>query len=887
MKYKATWLFCLLIILVCGSTDAEHELLEKLRSEDWDVWLGDGGYDLALMGDDAAKFLVQVLTDESEDARWHANYLLDRYYADQSILPALTNLFISNSDKSIRSNAMHLIASVDPQYARQLIAKYLDDPTNQDIAVSVLSILKDERVIPLLVEKLKNSKNPLYAANKLADFKDARAVPILLEVLEDYNTKRWTRDEVIEKLAYIGDERTLPVLLNLLDKQNINSYKIKTVLSQSEHSLSFILSLLKTFEEPNRDKSSNKWHTLLDIIGNQKNPELIPSYEKVYSETTDSKLQNVIVRALGNMGEKGFESLLNIVRKKPSLTAIKVLATYNSTTAIDAITSLALDASCPYRKDAVQALLQYKGLWKANVSNLIPKLLNDVSPKEKFVIIEALPQLDDSWKPFILKHLTQILDTSESDEKILAIDLIRRMNLTVMAPALENLMKTVKGNTSDAAHMVYDLLHDITQLELKIELDHERYDRDQPISLSYCITNVSDHPIYIGLYKSVVSSHIKVKIRQPDGTFAQYRGPKASLRVLRFEDINTLQPGDEITGTIPILDYYDLFQTGVYTIQLQIAPGLRGVISKQTYSPTGDELVPTKQAGSDRLMWSNSLFSTEDLFQINPIPIGLYNKMIRSIDPEIITQENSEEIVKTCHQLAEHGKPDAIAALKKLALMDTASSNNFRYDIKVSALHLLFKFPEPDLEQAWIDTLNLGYRNKVHFDALGASGDKRAIEPLRRITFKLNNTNDSVHAAHSLQQLGDNSGVIWLRKIAYRKLQHWKHDERQNGAVILVLLQSPDKPITQRLHNLRNPWFYAQHYEQSINWSEIYKEAATQNGLKQLLKHESPIIQRSAAYELAYRGDRSGVQFVQHDLHADDSQTRMHARDILYKLQSK
>ena len=74
MKYKAMW-FILLIILGCGRTDTELTTLEKLRAGDWDVWLGDGGYDVAMMGDDAAPFLVQVLTDENEDARWYAHYL--------------------------------------------------------------------------------------------------------------------------------------------------------------------------------------------------------------------------------------------------------------------------------------------------------------------------------------------------------------------------------------------------------------------------------------------------------------------------------------------------------------------------------------------------------------------------------------------------------------------------------------------------------------------------------------------------------------------------------------------------------------------------------------------------------------------------------------------
>jgi len=89
------------------------------------------------------------------------------------------------------------------------------------------------------------------------------------------------------------------------------------------------------------------------------------------------------------------------------------------------------------------------------------------------------------------------------------------------------------------------------------------------------------------------------------------------------------------------------------------------------------------------------------------------------------------------------------------------------------------------------------------------------------------------------------------------------------------------------LFSLRNPWFYAETFDQTINWNAIEEKASTLSGLKELLKHENPIIQSVAAYDLAYLGDKSGIQLIEQDLYANDSVTRLHARNTLRKLYSK
>ena len=887
MKYRTMMFILLFLIAWCGSAVAELTTLQKLREGDWDVWLGEGGYDLALMGDDAATFLVGALTDENEDARWHARYFLDRYYADLSVLPKLKELFVNSEDSSVRESAAYLISTIDSVYARKLMGQYLNDVERQDIAQNLLTHLKDESAIPKLMAKYSDPKVDPYIrehiAYTLADFRQKSVVPYLIKTYNDLKYQWEEKEKVAEKLARTRDVRALPILFNYLSSRSRLSEKIITAFSQSDPSI--VQPLLEKLGQSESTYSSNMQNAIYEILENQTDPAFIPIYEKAILEIDDSKLHAAMSRALGNMGEEGFESLLKIMQKKPNAGALRTLATYNTEASIETVMSFTLDKSSPFRVDAIKALYQYAGLWEDKVSHHITKLLTDVSPKEKLLIIEHLLDLGDSWKPEIYKHLTQLFTESEYEVRMLTINLIRRKDLAVMAPALENLIQNAKGKTLHAEQMVLDILHGRPPLKLTIEMDQQQYDYLQPITLTYRITNISEYPIYIALYQSLVSRYVKLKIQQPDGTFAKYVGPIASLRSLTYDDIETLQPGDEITDSIPIIDSYNLFQPGLHTVELNVSPGLRGIITKEVNLPMNNKSSSYRKFRTSVLTWSNTLTSPKAFVQIDPIPNDIFNDMIESIDPQVITEENSGDIVKTCHQLAEIGKPEGIASIKKLAMMDVESPSDFRYHIKYSVHHFLVKFPDPELVQAWIDTFNVGYNIHDRIEALGASGDARAIEPLKRIT--LNNSNYSTRAALALQKLGDESGVKWLRKIAFRKLRHWKRDERQRGAGILARLESPDKHIYYPLHSLKNPWFYAKNYEQSIDWSTIHEKSATPDGLRELLQHKNPIIQRSAAYELAYLGDKSGILMIQQDLHAKESATRMHARDTLSKLQQK
>ena len=163
------------------------------------------------------------------------------------------------------------------------------------------------------------------------------------------------------------------------------------------------------------------------------------------------------------------------------------------------------------------------------------------------------------------------------------------------------------------------------------------------------------------------------------------------------------------------------------------------------------------------------------------------------------------------------------------------------------------------------------------------SGDPRAIEPLWRAAYRSNNYR--VTAVLALQKLGDDSGVEWLREIAWGQLQHWSKKKREIGIRILRELrrnerqsrhyQSPDPQ-----YFLTWAWFSAMINDRQIalNWIAAGAKAVTVTDVEGLLKHSDPVIQRTAAYELARLGNASGAHLIQPDLYADDAMTREKAR---------
>ena len=821
MKY-GIWILCLVIVVGCETRPDAVKTLEKLRTADWNIWR-EAGYDLALMGDNAVPFLIQTLTNESREARWHTCYFLRNSYPDPLALPTLTEVFLHDTDEYVRSAAADAIADIDTMYARNLMIQHLDADENratQNIAVEVLSRFQDARVIPMLVSRLTDPETRMHAAFALGTFRDKRAVPVLLNILDEKALDSSFQEQAAETLARIGDEQTLPILLNLIDSR----FADNVVMELPQFGASVVPPLLEKFA---RNESPEIRDRIASVLWNIHAPELAPLYGQIYLETDVYELQDAFSYALQNMGEEGLKSLLKITKQQADHRALRALATFNSKTAVDAVATLALDESYPIRLIAIETLGGFGRLWKAQIATHLPRLLADADP---------MVQLN-------------------------TLNLIKQLKIVEMRPTLEDLTHAAAPNIRDAAHTVLAVLSGTAPLKLEIEIEQPRYDYGERIALTYRITNIGPRPIKISPVPEILFFH-QLEIQQPDGTLASFSGFPGHRAPPKAADYHTLKPGSTFTDTTPLsTSFHSLDQAGRYTIR----PRLHLMSDGIKY---------------DFMAWTGILTAPEVHFDIEPPTVEEVNRMLARIGGELETEEQHIEAIRTLHRLAELKLPKAIPLLKKLA--SDAERNSALRD---QALNALAKFTAPNLTRFWIQMLDRSHVSQtLAIKALRANGDARALERLRRIAFREN----SDRAALALQQLGDDSAVEWLTALAQRELRHWDRKQRQKGAVTLSRLQ-PSNTRIQRRNVLTDPWFYANNYAPHLvsDWEAVADKAATRTGLKTLLAHAHPMIQRAAAYELTYLGDVSGIHLITPDLHANDVQTRMEAREALLRVNAE
>lgn len=913
MKYYIS-IISLLLVLFCAALYADESKILNMLESRWND-TNRLGYELFLMGDKATPYLIENLTNDDQRTRENAIQAIQEYYPDSSVMSALTVVFIHNEDNIIRSKSAHAMANIDAEYAKRLMAKHLDaDPETQEIAISVLMKMKDERVIPYLVEQINNPKTAPERRRELlfglADFKDKRAIPELLEILIYPNINAIDiLKETVQKTAQIDEPRTVSILLEAMDPESDLGRRVSSSIpesvidSMSKFGLAGVQKMLDTAKVTETIEVEQRIHKVLSKV---KDKEIIPLFEKECIETENEKLKSAMVTALKNMGQEGFVALVNVAKQNPSTSVLTALTTFNNAEAIEAVGTIALDPTSQLRLQAVEALTRFGTFWIAEIQNYIPQLLDDLN----------------------------------LDVRISAINIIRQLKLTQMIPKLEQLANESRGNTRSAALMTIDELSEKNPLELKIEMVSKKYDYRHPIALKYTVRNVSHYPIKIGFKKDVETGYLKLQIQQPDGTMAKVYGQRSWHRSINTSEYNLtivkdgadevillpvnpkhfdiIQPNAVITNIIPVSKNFRLFQTGVYSVQLKMffSPWKPNPAPKRT---TQDKIPPLgSQMKSNIMAWEKPLISSKDSFEIKePTPMQ-FNVMLKMLDPNHINTYNTKQLEHVCFQLGELRKPEAIKPLKFLS----SSLNNVRASsrgsIEVSAHEALLKYTDTDMTQLKLQILDSkNIYNEIVSDViykLRTTGDKKDLKPLLTTFLQSKNRSVSAELAFILSQLGDDTCLQWIKSVANRKLHSWNKQTRMSAAILLLQLSQPNakelklpmslrddlsfgeihknfhviKPIsyTSAIENvrLRNPWFFAEYFDPTINIPEIQKKAETLDGLKELIEHNNPHVQRAAAYDLASLGDKSGVHLIEKDLHADDSTTRIHARQILVKI---
>lgn len=916
MKYLIC-IISLLLVLFCGTIHADENKILNMLETRWDD-TNRLGYELFLMGDEAIPYLIKNLTNDDQRTRRNAIRSIQRYYPEHGVMSALSVVFIHHEDVWMRRNSAQIMAGIDAEFTKKLMAKHIDaDPETQRIAVDVLLKLKDERVIPYLVEQKNNRRTAPEKRREvlfeLADFQDKSAIPELLKILKYPNSN--TIDilkETLQKTAQIDDPRTVSILLEAMDSESDLGRRVASSIPTSvldrmaQFGQSSVQKMLDTVKSTEAVDAKLKIYKVLRKV---KDKEVIPIFETECIETENEALKSAMIYALKNMGQEGFVALVKVAEQNPSKSVLTALTTFNRPEAIDAVGTIALNPSSQLRVQAVETLTKFGTLWNAEIHKYIPQLLDDPNP-----IV-----------------------------RISAINIIRKMKLTEMIPKLEQLAKDSRGNARNAALLTIDELSGVNPLKLKIEMVSTKYDYRHPIALKYTIKNTSEYPIKIGFKRDVSSGYVKLEIQQPDGTIAEVYGQTSRHRSVDTNEYNLtmvkdgeeevillpvnpehfdiIKPNEVITNIIPVSKYYRLFQSGQYNVKLKVffSPWKPNPAPKRTSKEKNPPL--SSQIKSDLMAWGEPLISPKTSFEIKePTPMQ-FNAMLKMLDPNHINNYDIKQLEHVCFQLGELRKPEAIKPLKLLSSSLVNVSSSSSSSLEVSAHRALLNYTDSDMTQLWLQILGRQNRyNEIISDViykLRSTGDDKDIKPLIEIFLHSRNMSVSAEIAYILNQLGDDSCLQWIKSFANRNLHSSDRETRRSAAILLTQLNQPNakeirlpmslrdelsfEEIHKKYHlsrpiwfsgdienvSLRNPWFYAEYYDTNIEITEIQKKAETVDGLKALLAHNNPNIQRAAAYDLASLGDKSGVHLIEKDMHANDSATRLNARQFLTKLQSE
>lgn len=826
----------LLILCLSACTDQKDRvdeaiILEKMRSEDREIRQGIG-YELALMGeDDAVDFLIQTLTDANIGVRRGAVNFLDRY-ANPRAIDGLTTVFLNDQDRWIRDLAAQALISTDSKYAADLLVEQLDqaeDPVAQEIAVGLLSDMGDKRVIPLL---MRLSDDPDTRTNKivlrLGSFGDKRAVPWLIEIIQDWLDDDSSRSKIYagraaDPLAQIRDERSIPVLLKTLETDRS--------LVRADFGPSIAPPLLEIIQNEPSGRTRNK---AIGVLRHMDYPQLASTFGGIFLETDDNHLQRAMAKALSNMGSAGAEQLLMATKHKA---ALGYLDSYNSKEVLQAVAELALDSSYPRRLQAIQTLQDVGATWPEELITISSTLLRDPDPVVRLHILGMLRALE-------MREARELLQEFKHDPD----ERVRR--------AAINLSASFSGKQL---------------LALEIEMDKNSYDYDEPVNMEYRVVNVSDNPVDVCTYLmlplvgpiSVLRTYIiNPEIRREDGTLMEYKGAAGVPRPYNRKDHQMLQPGGILRGHIPISKFYHLYKPGRYTVSLRYRPrdlGLR----------------------LDLWWWVGELRSNEVSFKVKHPSRGQLREMLASMDIENLDRwEDFESAERICHQLVELQSRSSIETVKKLAFyeppeLEESAQEEFRsedhYNLAIPqvkqvyqgelsgiALETLTKLSFKELIPLWlelsdIDDSRKGNRNSsAALRGLTLLRHPKAKEIRRRWAF--GHRDYAVEQALALKEMGDNSAVEWLKAGALRKLKHPIPKEREKAIRALG----------------------------KIKESEGLRADASE--VEAMLGDPDSRVQRAAAYQLVSQGSSAGIHLIQQDLSADDSKTRVKAREAFLAL---
>ncbi|MHA1424685.1 MAG: HEAT repeat domain-containing protein [Candidatus Helarchaeota archaeon] len=473
---------------------------------------------LALFGSkEAIEPLIRALDDSSYQVQEAAARALGTLGDNRAIQPLNA---CRRRSRSVKKNAAVALSKLGREGIATLIT-WLDDGAYKvrNIAIEVLSGVRDEMIVDLLIARLRDAHTFVRhkAAFKLGDLGDKKAVEPLIELLKDKDTQ--VRMITVKALGKLGDKRAIEPLMMLLKTEKTG---IKQVIVESLKKLK-ARNAIELMLEKLQDENWLVRKKTIEALGDIGDSRAIEPLLKCIRESKRWEISKISVEALSKLGDEGIMALISCLSDGNTHVIPYIaqkLSALGESRAVEPLIACLKIKDLYIRQDVVEALGK---LGDERAIDPLVKLLKGSWVDLQKKIVSALSRLGDAG----IKALIECL---EIDDSLARREIAAELKKVRDPKAIHPLIRRLKDENWQVQQQAEFALANIGILAIDPLIEAlKEADENLRLKILFILNNIGDRRAIEPLISCLQDNSPEVKGFAVD-----------TLR--KFNDIETLKP---------------------------------------------------------------------------------------------------------------------------------------------------------------------------------------------------------------------------------------------------------------------------------------------------------------------------------------------------------
>jgi HEAT repeat protein/3',5'-cyclic AMP phosphodiesterase CpdA len=459
------------------------------------------------LSNSAIPTLLQALSDECSDFRWHAASALGRI-GSEIVVSALIQA-LKDENSAVRQSAASAFGKIGSEVAVSALFQALKDE-NSDVcrsATSALGKIGSEAAVSALFQALKDERSDVRqsVASALGKIGSEAAVSALLQAFRDKRSD--VRQSAASALDKVSSEEAVPTLIQALnDKDSHIRGKAACALKKigSEEAVPALIKALKDKEDFVRGNAAA-------ALGEIKSEEALPALLQVLEDRASYARGNAI-SALGKIGSReAVPALIEAVNDENSYireAAVSALRKIGSDEAISALIRASNDENSHIRGHVASTLGKISSESEESVSALF-EALKDEDPHIRG---KAVSVLGDIRSKEAVPALIQALNDRNLDVRRRATSALGKIG---SEEAVSGLIQALKQEKLDVCQNAAEALKKIGTPELLPYLS-ELWQEVQEAGTGYILNTISAVQERCKFYNYTLTQPIAISESQPN-----------------------------------------------------------------------------------------------------------------------------------------------------------------------------------------------------------------------------------------------------------------------------------------------------------------------------------------------------------------------------------